>query len=287
MRMYAWQWVNKLAVPIGVVVLCIALVWAGEERNWFAVVGSFRHETDARQFAEDLLRKRYRPEIYLSENAYFAVTLGGYLDREQARRLVEMARAEGIGREAYVWRSDHWGENRLRPVEPLPPEEYHQRVWRLPLAEIQQQLAPLLDQPDILRPYVSKTASLSIFHPEVGLSPRDQSLSIFFNFVYAEVDDPRYQYMKTDRRKGFGVVTAKVHLDGVCLVLGELAFKELPSNLPGQIVDTLEFNWLRHLRKRIAGRTLAETPFREAHMEITHDFITLFPPQEDGPVPPG
>ena len=52
----------------------------------FAVVGSFRTLDEAKHFAKELMnaKLRYRPEIYLAENAYYGVTFGGYLSFDEA-----------------------------------------------------------------------------------------------------------------------------------------------------------------------------------------------------------
>ena len=52
----------------------------------FPVVGSFIELSEAITFARKLenLGRVYKPEIFLTENNYYGVTLGGYLTLEEA-----------------------------------------------------------------------------------------------------------------------------------------------------------------------------------------------------------
>lgn len=79
----------------------------------FAVVGSFRQISEARLFAKKLESNgiKFKPEIYLAENDYYAVSLGGYLSKSEASRRVRYARDTGIAHDAYVWTSILWGRN--------------------------------------------------------------------------------------------------------------------------------------------------------------------------------
>lgn len=79
----------------------------------FPVVGAFK----ALNVAVALARKlrgagiQYPSEVYLAENNYYAVTLGGYLQVEEALRRTEFARQRGIAKDAYVSSSRNWGDN--------------------------------------------------------------------------------------------------------------------------------------------------------------------------------
>ncbi len=78
----------------------------------FPVVGSFRTFQEAEKFAERIQKSvPYLPEIYLAENDYYAVSLGGYLERQEAAQRVRLAREKGIAGDAYVWNSTIWGNN--------------------------------------------------------------------------------------------------------------------------------------------------------------------------------
>jgi len=78
----------------------------------FAVVGSFRTFQEAERFAERIQKSvPYPPEIYLAENDYYAVSLGGYLERQEAAQRVRFAKEKGIAGDAYVWSSTIWGDN--------------------------------------------------------------------------------------------------------------------------------------------------------------------------------
>lgn len=82
----------------------------------FPVVRSVRDFASAVDFARRLRASHpeYPAEVYLAENAYYAVTLGGYLDRDEAARRVKFARDKGIAPDAYVWQSRIWGDNLLK-----------------------------------------------------------------------------------------------------------------------------------------------------------------------------
>jgi len=83
----------------------------------FAVVGSYKEFNEAIQLAKklQLSQKGYTPEIYLSENNYYAVSLGGYLSYKEALNRVEYAKKEGIiAQDAYIRSSRNWGENLLK-----------------------------------------------------------------------------------------------------------------------------------------------------------------------------
>ncbi len=80
---------------------------------YFSVIGSFHKLEDARQFAEKLKNADhlYSPEIYLAENDYYSVTLGGYLSYKDAVNRVVYAKSKGIAKDAYVWKTNSWGVN--------------------------------------------------------------------------------------------------------------------------------------------------------------------------------
>lgn len=82
---------------------------------YFPVVGSFRTIEEATHFAKRLLKERYKykAEIYLAENDYYGVTLGGYLSYDDADDRVAYAKSKMKVKDAYVWKSQDWGENLL------------------------------------------------------------------------------------------------------------------------------------------------------------------------------
>lgn len=252
MLVHTWQTLKKLGTVIGLLVLWEVAAWAQGGSNWFAVVGSFRERAPAEQFAQRLSVQGHRPEIYLAENAYYAVVLGGYLDLKQAKQLIEFAKKQGFD-DAYIWRSDRWGKNLFRPATDLP-----QAVALLPpLADIQQQLTSLVSDPQILRPWVSKSTSLSIFQPTIILSPGGQQLSLHFPFLYTVAGDPRYQGLKTQEGKGAVEVTAEIKPTDQRLILGQVGLKPLAqSALPPEVEGALRSEWLEALRKRLEGTPL-------------------------------
>jgi hypothetical protein len=84
------------------------------QRNYeFPVVGSLTTLDEAVRVARRLQEQNfpYPVQIYLAENDYYAVTLGGYLERQEAARRVQYAKDKGIAKDAYVRYSTAWGEN--------------------------------------------------------------------------------------------------------------------------------------------------------------------------------
>jgi hypothetical protein len=81
--------------------------------NSFAVVGSYLKFQDAVSFAQKINQAdyKYKPDIYLAENDYYAVTLGGYLSYHEAMRRVEYAKSINLAKDAYVFTSQLWGLN--------------------------------------------------------------------------------------------------------------------------------------------------------------------------------
>ena len=84
--------------------------------TWFPVIGSFKSIDDAKKFLEKMrgINIPYQIELYLSDTGYYAVTLGGYLDRDEANRRVVYARGQGIALDAYLRNSTQWGNNLLK-----------------------------------------------------------------------------------------------------------------------------------------------------------------------------
>lgn len=81
----------------------------------FPVVKSTKLFEAARTYAEKLKQRelQYQPEVYLSDNGYYAVCLGGYLSQEEALQRVEYAKRSGIAPDAYIRTSRSWSENLL------------------------------------------------------------------------------------------------------------------------------------------------------------------------------
>ncbi len=253
-----------------------SFAWSQTEKNWFAVVGSFRQLEEAEAFARRLTDQGYQPEIYKAENYYYAVTLGGYLELKEAKRLVELAKKEGIAHDAYVWRSTQWGTNLFSSsVRPrgLPPQR--PSVW-LSLEDIEQQLRPVWNVPELLYPQVSKTSSLSIFQPTITLSPQDQSLTLLFPFRYARSPDPYYQRSQSILEgKGMVEVSAEVQVRETQLVLGRVTLKSLePSALPPDISDALQNTWLNTLHQRMEGSLLASSQVPITAFDVSFTGIT-------------
>lgn len=79
----------------------------------FPVIGSFKTMDEALTFVKNIPSSSllYPIEIYLSENNYYAVTLGGYLRQEEAQTRVRFAQQEEIAKDAFVKNTRNWGEN--------------------------------------------------------------------------------------------------------------------------------------------------------------------------------
>ncbi len=79
----------------------------------FVVVGSYPTLIAAQDAVKALKSKQvnlpYAPEIYLSENHFYAVTFGGHLSSNEANRRIQAAR--GIVPDAYIRISDRWSGN--------------------------------------------------------------------------------------------------------------------------------------------------------------------------------
>jgi hypothetical protein len=82
----------------------------------FPVIRSMKDLNGAIDWARGLRKTipEYPVEVYLAENDYYAVTLGGYLSREEAENRVKLARDRKISPDAYVWQSRNWGHSLLK-----------------------------------------------------------------------------------------------------------------------------------------------------------------------------
>lgn len=81
----------------------------------FPVIASYKSFDDAAAFARKIQNKEstYTPEIYLSENDYYGVTLGGYLSKQEALKRANYAKNNGIASDAYIRSSHKWSDNLL------------------------------------------------------------------------------------------------------------------------------------------------------------------------------
>lgn len=84
-----------------------------DDNYYFVIVGSFEELEKANEFANELsdLNEQYKIEIYKSENEFYAVTLGGYLNYNEALDRVSHAKSSKMLHDAYVKKSKNWGEN--------------------------------------------------------------------------------------------------------------------------------------------------------------------------------
>lgn len=85
--------------------------------TWFPVIASPYNESDLRGKLEELGVETIRYPIHVykttdkSGNPVFAITLGGYLSKEEALSRVEYARESKLSPDAYPWSSTNWGSN--------------------------------------------------------------------------------------------------------------------------------------------------------------------------------
>ncbi|ODN42643.1 hypothetical protein BGC07_06545 [Piscirickettsia litoralis] len=69
-----------------------------------------------KKYAENLNKKKlkYRSEVYLSDNGYYAVTLGSGLSLKKAEQRVKYAKSKTNITDAYVRTSDKFGSNLMK-----------------------------------------------------------------------------------------------------------------------------------------------------------------------------
>jgi hypothetical protein len=81
----------------------------------FPVIGSFSNLNDAIEFARKVQHSitEYEPEVYLSDNGYYGVTLGGYLNGGEASKRVAFAKNRNLSTDGnpYVRVSMKWGND--------------------------------------------------------------------------------------------------------------------------------------------------------------------------------
>jgi hypothetical protein len=277
----------------------IQVLPAAESGNWFAVVGSFREFSDAENFANSLSEKNLRPEIYLAENDYYAVTLGGFLDLKQAKHLVAMAKEKGIANDAYVWQSDSWGKNLYKALDSsIATSPNTQKILR---AHIVTALYKIVNIRSIIS-YHGESATLRFKNPNIYLNPYDQGLQIRFDFLYSVRGNYRYQYLKEDSGSGF--VTIKTNLivrDGFLatetLKLHQIekldhgtpesyGKADLPEKilagdqkLPIEVYEAIENDWFYKIKEYLENRGFMKVSFTSAKVDVEYNYVLLNPHQ--------
>ncbi len=85
--------------------------------NSFPVIQSTKDFSVAVNAAKKIQAQKlkFSPEIYLAENGYYALTLGGYLSLAEARARTRFAIDNNIASDAYVRNTVSWGENLFQP----------------------------------------------------------------------------------------------------------------------------------------------------------------------------
>lgn len=76
----------------------------------FPLIGSFQSKERAIVFAHNLMssaKLNYPIEVYYAGNGWYTVSLGGYLEIEEARTRVNYAKEVNIASDAFVWSSSN------------------------------------------------------------------------------------------------------------------------------------------------------------------------------------
>jgi hypothetical protein len=295
MRKTLHKFVRTFLMVITALFFSIKILPAAERGNWFAVVGSFRVQSNAVNFAEKLSKNNLRPEIYLAENDYYAVTLGGYLDLKQAKQLVAMAKEKGIADDAYVWKSDVWGENLYKPSEPsMTPASDAQKII---INDIVDALHETVTFSEIIR-FSGKTVNVSFRNPTIYPNPPDQTLHIRFDFTYFVQGDYRYKYLGEDSGSGFVVIKSNLTVQDSLLTIKNLKLhhmEKLPygkrqysgksdttgsapesdGKLPPEVDRAIQFDWFNTLKKHLENKGFLKVPVDRAKVNVEYKFVLL------------
>ncbi|MDD1795522.1 hypothetical protein LRP50_20555 [Enterovibrio sp. ZSDZ42] len=87
------------------------------EKIWFPVIASAYRESDLLNFLEEIgdVNFEYKVAVYKTTDKkgtlVWAITLGGYLEKTEAEARVAYARTSELSPDAYLWKSEKWGEN--------------------------------------------------------------------------------------------------------------------------------------------------------------------------------
>jgi hypothetical protein len=85
------------------------------DTNWFPVVASAYNKTDLEGRLQEIksLDPTFNVEVYnASDNngtPVYAITLGGYLSKNESMKRVLYAKEKNIAKDSYSWRTDKWG----------------------------------------------------------------------------------------------------------------------------------------------------------------------------------
>ena len=84
--------------------------------NTFVVIGSYPSLQEAKDKVAALQKDTgglpFTPEVYLAQNHYYALTLGGHLSPAESKKRLPAAKA--VTPDAYLRMTDQWGENLLK-----------------------------------------------------------------------------------------------------------------------------------------------------------------------------
>ncbi|WP_028023205.1 hypothetical protein [Enterovibrio calviensis] len=87
------------------------------QHNWFPVIASAYRETDLLNYLAEVgdADLEYKIAVYKTTDKkgtfVWAITLGGDLEKTEAEARVAYARASELSPDAYLWKSEKWGEN--------------------------------------------------------------------------------------------------------------------------------------------------------------------------------
>lgn len=105
---------------------------AEKDKICFPLVLSVQNKNSAIDFANYIIKSgknKYPVEVYYSGNDWYTVSLGGFLDKDEAYRRVIYAKEEKIALDAYVWTStymfeidleftnEYWKRKYFKPVK--------------------------------------------------------------------------------------------------------------------------------------------------------------------------
>lgn len=112
---------NVLSASINSLSAIQANISPSTEENWFPVVSSMydasRLPNKLQELKEALKKEKISYEINVyrakdsSGKAVYAITLGGYLKKDEASKRVNEAKAHNIESGAYIWSSKFWGND--------------------------------------------------------------------------------------------------------------------------------------------------------------------------------
>ncbi|QDO82387.1 hypothetical protein FM037_02940 [Shewanella psychropiezotolerans] len=97
-----------------------------DDANWFPVVASAYNKADLEGRLQEIksLNPTFNVEIYNSSDKngipVYAITLGGYLSKNESMKRVQYAKEKNIAKDSYNWRTEKWGEDMYLELKEIP-----------------------------------------------------------------------------------------------------------------------------------------------------------------------